>query len=123
MGYYMSIHRVLLICSHHLFGESMEKILRAEIEVELIGPWNLEEGIHKQIAVVHPDVIVLADLDPQSDKMIRLTSTIIEEHPELPVIRAGLTENVIRVFSTRLLPARGVNLLDVIRRLSAPREN
>ena len=119
----MSIHRVLLICSHHLFGESMEKILRAEIEVELIGPWNLEEGIHKQIAVVHPDVIVLADLDPQSDKMIRLTSTIIEEHPELPVIRAGLTENVIRVFSTRLLPARGVNLLDVIRRLSAPREN
>ncbi|GER80554.1 MAG: hypothetical protein JETCAE02_00180 [Anaerolineaceae bacterium] len=115
----MPTHRVLLICSQHLFGESIEKILRSEAEVELIGPWELEETVYERIAEVHPDAIVLADQNPKSDELARLTSAIIEKYPELSVIRAGLTENVVRVHSTHILPARGADLLETIRNLPA----
>jgi hypothetical protein len=49
----------------------------------------------------------------------RLITAIVEQYPELPVIRANLDENVVRVFSTRLLPARGADLLETIRNLPA----
>ena len=39
----MSKTRVLLISSQHLFGESMEMILRGEKEIDLLGPWKLGE--------------------------------------------------------------------------------
>ena len=115
----MPQHRVLLICSQHLFGESMEKILRAEADVDLIGPWSLGEDVLEWIAGVHPDVIVLADMDPQSESLTYLTSAIIEKYPDISVIRAGVTENVVHVHSTHILPARGANLLETIRNLPA----
>ncbi len=115
----MPQHRVLLICSQHLFGESMEKILRAEADVDLIGPWSLGEDVLEWIAGVHPDVIVLADMDPQSESLTYLTSAIIEKYPDISVIRAGVTENVVHVHSTHILPARGADLLETIRNLPA----
>lgn len=83
--------------------------------MDLIGTCGLDENIHKQIAESHPDVVV--DVDSQSDEMICLTSAIIEQHPEVSVVRAGLTEKIIRVFSSQRLPAHSVNFLEVIRDL------
>ena len=85
--------------------------------MDLIGTCGLDENIHKQIAESHPDVVVLVDVDSQSDEMICLTSAIIEQHPEVSVVRAGLTEKIIRVFSSQRLPAHSVNFLEVIRDL------
>ncbi len=113
----MQKQRVLLICSQHLFGESMETILRAAEDVELIGPWDLGEDICQRIAAAHPNVVVIADEDPQSEAVTHLTAAIIEQYPELSVIRTGLNENVFRVFSTHTLPARGADLLETIRNL------
>jgi chemotaxis response regulator CheB len=118
----MPKRRVLLVCSQHLFGESLEAILRAAKDVELIGPWDLGEDVCRRIAEVQPDAVVVADENPQSDEMAYLTSTIIEQYPELSVIRAGLTENVVRVFSTHLLPARGTDLIETIRNLPVASE-
>lgn len=97
----------------------MEKILRAEADVDLIGPWSLGEDVLEWIAGVHPDVIVLADMDPQSESLTYLTSAIIEKYPDISVIRAGVTENVVHVHSTHILPARGADLLETIRNLPA----
>ena len=83
--------------------------------MDLIGTCGLDENIHKQIEESHPDVVV--DVDSQSDEMICLTSAIIEQHPEVSVVRAGLTEKIIRVFSSQRLPAHSVNFLEVIRDL------
>ena len=113
----MPKRRVLLVCSQHLFGESMETVLRAAEDVELIGPWDLGEDICQRIADVHPNAVIVADQDPQNNESTLLTSSIIEQYPELSVIRAGLTENVVRVFSTHLVPARGTDLLETIRNL------
>ncbi len=109
-------HRVVLICSNRLFGESMERVLRAG-EVELIGPWDLSEDICARIGEVQPNVVVVADEDARGEESVRLTTAIMEQYPELPVIRTGLTENVVRVHSTYILPARGADLLETIRNL------
>jgi len=109
-------HRVVLICSNRLFGESMERVLRAG-EVELIGPWDLSEDICARIGEVQPNVVVVADEDARGEESARLTTAIMEQYPELPVIRTGLTENVVRVHSTYILPARGADLLETIRNL------
>jgi DNA-binding NarL/FixJ family response regulator len=112
----MSKPRILLISSQHLFGESMETILRAEKDMELIGPWNLhEKEICHRVLDVHPSVVVIADENLQSEAAAELTRSILEEYSELSVIRTALNENVFRIFSTHTLPARGADLLDTIR--------
>jgi DNA-binding NarL/FixJ family response regulator len=112
----MSKPRVLLISSQHLFGESMETILRADKDIELIGPWNLnEQDICSRVFEEHPSVVVIADENLQSQTAVELTNTIIEQHPEISVIRTALNENVFRIVSTHTLPARGDNLLETIR--------
>ncbi|MBL8076906.1 MAG: hypothetical protein JNM55_03005 [Anaerolineales bacterium] len=117
----MSKHRVLLISSQHLFGESMEMILRAEKDIELVGPWNLgEQDICRRVLEVKPSVVVIADEDSQSEIAAELSKSIIEQNSELSVIRAGLSENVFRIVSTHTLPARGDNLLETIRTCITP---
>jgi DNA-binding NarL/FixJ family response regulator len=117
----MSKPRVLLISSQQLFGESIEMVLRAEKEVELIGPWKLgDRDICERLAVVSPSVIVIADENLQSETAAELTQSIIEQHPEVSVIRTALNENVFRIFSTHTLPARGENLLETIRGCISP---
>ncbi len=109
----------MLVCSRHLFGESIENLLRGADEVELIGPWDLNEDVCARIGEFRPNVIVIADKDTRGEESARLITAIVEQYPELPVIRANLDENVVRVFSTRLLPARGADLLETIRNLPA----
>ena len=115
----MPKRRVLLVCSRHLFGESMEKILRAEGDVELVGPLGLGEDVCQRITEASPEVVLIADDDSQSEAAASLTSAIMEKNPNLPIIRAGLTENVVRVHSTHVLPANGADLLETIRNLPA----
>lgn len=112
----MSKPRMLLICSQNLFGESLEMILRAEKDVELIGSWNLGDAdICERLLEVKPSIVVIADENLQSEAAAELTKSIIERYSELFVIRTGLSENVFRVVSTHTLPARGDNLLETIR--------
>jgi len=113
----MPKQRVLLICSGHLFGESMETVLRAAEDVELVGPWELGGEVCQRIEETRPNVVVIADEEAQDEAVAHLTAAILERYPELSVIRAGLDENVFRIFSTHSLPARGADLLETIRNL------
>jgi DNA-binding NarL/FixJ family response regulator len=116
----MSKPRVLLISSQNLFGEGIETILRAKNEVEVIGPWNLnDQNIYQRLHETQPSVIVIADDDLQSRAAAELTKIFIEQYPELFVIRTGLSENIFRVVSTHTRPARGDNLLEMIRDCSS----
>lgn len=117
----MPTQRVLLLCSNHLFGESMEGILRAAADVDLIGPVGLEDDVHQHIAAANPHVVVIADEGVSGQRAAHLTASLVEQHPEIPVIRVGLNENIFRVFSTHTLPARVSDLLDAIRNLPAAR--
>ncbi|MCL4260219.1 MAG: hypothetical protein KJZ52_06295 [Anaerolineales bacterium] len=107
--------RILLISSPHLFGESMEMLLRAEKEVELIGPWDLEGlNLCERAIEERPSVIVIADENARNEYAAQLTKSIMERCLEISVIYAALNENIFRLFSTRTLPARGEDLLEAI---------
>ncbi|GMV33400.1 MAG: hypothetical protein AMXMBFR60_12290 [Chloroflexota bacterium] len=93
--------------------------MRAEKDVELIGPLGLGDDVGGRITESSPDAILIADEDSQSEAAANLTSAILEKNPNLPIIRAGLTENVVRVHSTHILPASGADLLETIRNLPA----
>lgn len=94
--------------------------MRAEDEVELIGPWNLsDENVYDRLLKVAPSVIVIADENLQSETAAEITKTIIEQHPEISVIRTALNENIFRIVSTHTLPARGDHLLETIHRCIA----
>lgn len=112
----MSKPRILLISSQHLFGESMEAILRTETNVELVGSWNLNDPqISDQIQETQPSVVIIADETLHSETAAKLTQSILEQYPDLSVVRTGLNEKVFRIFSTHTLPARGADLLETIR--------
>lgn len=116
----MQKRRVLLICSQNLFGESLETVLRAAEDLEVIGPWDMKECICERIAQTHPDVVMIADENAQSIRSMHLITAILEQFPHLSVVCAGLSESILRVFLTHLLPARGADLLQAIRSLPAP---
>ncbi len=113
----MGKQRVLLVCATHLFSESLETILRTAAEVELIGPWAIEAQTCARILEAHPQVVVVVEKNSGDVEAASLASAILEKYPELPVIRAGLAENIFRVFSMRAYPARGADLLATIRDL------
>lgn len=113
----MGNKRVLLICSQHLLGESMEQILRGAEDMELIGPWEALQDTCERIPEAHPDVVVIVEDEAYQEPLTPLTGALIEAYTDLPIIRARLSENTIRIFSTHLLPASGIDLVETIRRL------
>ena len=117
----MPKRRVLLVCSQHLFGESLESLLQKAGDLDLIGPWDLQEDICDRLTDLNLNVVIIADEDPNSEKVVKLTNTIMQRHPDLPVIRTGLTHNMFYIVETHALPARGSDLIETIRGLPVAR--
>lgn len=119
----MSKPRVLLISSQPLFGESLEVVLRAEVEIELLSNWDWNETeIERRLNQAQPNLVIIADENLQSAKAEKITQMIIETHPSVTVIRAGLNDKVFRVFSTQTLPAYSANLLEIVKACINPKQ-
>jgi len=119
----MPNRNVLLVCSQHLFGESLESLLLKAGDLDLIGPWNLNEDICDRMTNLKLNVVVIADEDPNSEEIVKLTNTVMLRYPDLPVIRTGLTHNMFYVVETHALPARGSDLIETIRGLPVAQPN
>lgn len=114
--------RVLLICSQRLFGESLETILRRDDNLELIGPIEAsEENINSRLLELRPDAVIVVDEGETKMSASYLTASILQQFPSLPVIRAGLEQNVFRIFSAHTLPARSSDLVEAL--LNLPPHN
>ena len=119
----MPKRRVLLVCSPHLFGESLELLLQKAGDLDLIGPWDLNVEVCNRLTDLNLDVVVIADEDPNSKEVVKLTNMVMQQHPNLPVIRTGLTQNMFYIVETHALPARGSDLIETIRGLPVARPN
>lgn len=113
--------RVILLCGQNLLGESLEHILANARDVELIGTWNFADVTVPHLAEKTPDLLVMTDGEFPMEQSTVLTAKILEFLPDLPIIRVALEQNVFRVYTSRILPARQTDLLDVINLLSAQR--
>ncbi len=115
--------RILLLCAESLLAEGLENILGPLKGVKLVGPWAPEAAALERLTQDEPgdafDLILIADSRGESEAA--LVSQIMEQHPDLPVARVGLHDNAIRLYTSRALPARRADLIELIRGLPVHR--
>ncbi|RIK49106.1 MAG: hypothetical protein DCC57_12905, partial [Chloroflexi bacterium] len=80
----------------------------------LIGPWPLDRQALARLAEEAPDVVLVAEGETPD----ALSVQILEHYPDLPVVRIGLSQNVVRLYSSRTIPAHSTALIETIRSLS-----
>jgi hypothetical protein len=113
----MDVRHVALFCSEQLLGESLAFLLKRMGEIELIGPWLIDEHALDNLASQFPDTVLIADGEHQSEQAAVLATQILDAYPELSVIRVTLTQNVAHIYSSRAMPARSADLVEAIRKL------
>jgi hypothetical protein len=113
----MDVRHVALFCSEHLLGESLAYLLNRMVEIELIGPWLIDEHALENLSSQFPDIVLIADGENQSEQAAILATSILDAYPELSVIRITLTQNVAHIYSSHAIPARSAELVDAIRGL------
>lgn len=105
----------MLVSSKHLFGEGLEEILRKVGDVELIGPTELsQDTLSACLQRLRPDAVIVVESGDTRIQAASLTTAILQQFPNLPVISAGLEQNTFRVYSTHTLPARSSDLVEAI---------
>lgn len=115
----MEKRRVLLLGAQRLLVEGLQTILSKLDDVELIGPWDLDSSVLFRLPEEAPDLVLVADDGGQHESVAFLTSQIMEQHPELPIVWVGLKEKAMRLYSSHTLPARTADLVEAIRSLPA----
>jgi len=113
----MEKRRVLLLCARSLLGESLERLLKQEADVELVGPWDLADQVFARLSEERPDVVLIAGGEGQSDSAAALTAKILEHHSEIPVICVGLAQDILRIYTSQTVQASAADLLETIRSL------
>jgi chemotaxis response regulator CheB len=115
--------RVLLLCAslegthpQLLLGEALENVLSKVEDVELVGTWALDDQALARLAQGLPDILLIAE-EEAGEQATSLTAQVLERYPDLPVVRVGLLQNVVRLYTSRTLPARSADLIEAIRSL------
>jgi hypothetical protein len=110
---------VLLLCVQSLLGESLENVLSQVEDVELMGPWVLDGKTLARLSQQMPDIVLIAEEDEACESVAAFTTQILDQYPDLPVVRIGWEQNVIRLYTSHMLPARRAELIEIIRSLPA----
>ncbi|MCC6166934.1 MAG: response regulator transcription factor [Caldilineaceae bacterium] len=106
--------RVVLLSAQPLLSAGLAAILCGLDDVDLIGPWPLDRQALARLAEEAPDVVLVAEGETPDV----LSVQILEHYPDLPVVRIGLSQNVVRLYSSRTIPAHSTALIETIRSLS-----
>lgn len=139
----MTCRRIALFDHRRLLGESIERLLLHMPDIELLGPWEIDQEALSKLHSAAPDlVIIVSDLaddsaagaqvsenpanlgwtdlnDPAMTTNRQFISQILETCSDLPVIRVDLEEALVRVYRMHTLPAHQADLVQAIL-LAAP---
>jgi len=120
----MKKQHVALFCSERLLGESLERLLGGLAEVDILGPWVIDDTAIQHLEASLPQIVVIADEnigDPNlySHQVSLLTAQILEKYEGLPVLQVFLEHNQVRIFNSHTVPARSEDLIKAIRNLYA----
>lgn len=107
--------RVVLLCEPSLLSEGLLLLLRQTPRITLLGPWPLDAPILERLAEVRPDIVLLAEVEGNGRAEVALTGHIIEQFARVCLVRMGLSDNTLRVFSSRTLPATSAALIEILR--------
>ena len=117
----MKKQRIALFCAEDLLGEGLEHLLGKLVDVEILGPWSMDETAIHHLQAQLPDLVVIAgnrpgDNSAGSQQAALLTGRILEIHVGLPVVQVMLDDNQVRVYNSHTIPARSADLIEIIRR-------
>ena len=113
----MSQQCVLLVGRPGLLVQGIHEILKRQGEIEVLGPYPMTANVVAFVESACPDAIVIAGEGPTD---IALVAHILRTCPGLPIVRVGLQDNLVRVYTSQRLAATSTSLLDAIRGLSPP---
>jgi chemotaxis response regulator CheB len=116
-GWNVSQQRVLILGRSGLFAQGVQDILEQENDIEVCASHPMTVDGANQIRALGPDVLILAN-DGTTDAA--LVGHILRTYPDLPIVRVGLEDSVIRVYRSEQVAATSAGLLDTIRGLLAP---
>ncbi len=109
--------RVLLISAHPLLSEGLANVLGRLEDVLLMGPRAVSECTRAEVRASAPDVVLFAAQDTDEPTANALLVQILQHIPGLPVIQIGLAGNTaLHVYTSYTLPARSVDLIDIMRK-------
>ncbi len=89
---------VLVVENHQLLGAGIEKLLRREADLLVLGLAPENEGaLLLAISQSRPDVVVLDEATTDAIKLVAL----LEHHPNLRVVVVGADDEVVRTYESR----------------------
>ncbi len=109
---------MLLLCAQSLLGEGRSVLLGGLSDVELVGPLGLDDprlGCRLQDMPATIDVVLIAAEEEKTPALTALTAQILDHYPDAPIVRIGLKQGSIRLYTSRTLPARAADLVEAIR--------
>lgn len=113
----MAKKRVAMLCAGELLGESLEHLLKNVADISVIGPWALDDRAISHLSEMQADIVLIVEPESEAEFASQVTGQILERFPGLPVIRVTTENNIVRVYNSRILPARSEELIDLIRDL------
>ncbi len=113
----METRRVLLLCVPSLLSEGLENVLRQVEDVQLIGPWPLDDHVLGRVSEGKPDIVLIAEDETTQEGKPSFTAQILEQYPDLPVVRIGWIQHEVRLYTSRRLPAHSADLIEAIHNL------
>ena len=117
----MKTYRVLLLSAHPLLSEGLANLLNQIGDLILIGPRALSGFDVSDLSECLPDVVLLAEQEPDDARVNALLLQILQHVPNLPVVQIDLSgKNIVRVYTSHIRPARSADLIDTIRGLPFP---
>ncbi len=124
----MKKHHVALFYSQSLLGEGLQHLLSKLLDMNILGPWLIDESALQHLNTQLPDIVVIAvesigEYDPHSHGAALLTAKILEKHVGLPVVQVLLEHDQVRIYNSHTIPARGADLIEAIRHLGVHTEN
>jgi chemotaxis response regulator CheB len=114
----MKQHRVLLLSDTPLLSEGLANLLGKMDDLMLVGPRSISGFTVSDLRVCAPDVVLFAEQETGDPARNTVLLQILQHVPDLPVIQVSLSaNNMVRVYTSRTLPARSADLIETIRQL------
>jgi len=113
----MKKKRVLLISRPNLLGDSLEHILSNLEDVQVTGSLPLDDQVLAHCSEQPHDLVLIADDESNAPLVSAIMSGLLENSPNLPIIRVKLEPNILLIYSAETMPARVADLIKVIRQV------
>jgi DNA-binding NarL/FixJ family response regulator len=105
--------RVFILFDFPLFGQGIERLLRRQTRLEVVGQETDENIGIKRIAELHPDIVIVGNGDPASD--VTAILRILKIEPPIKVIALDRKVNRLYLYHREEREVRNVeNLMDAI---------